>query len=971
MHKQALLILTLVILFSACGGGSNETPPNLNIPTNSAPTANDDSIEIFINENVLVGILTNDVDIDGNALTVTAVTTPASGVVQISNNEIAYTPSANFIGTDTFSYTIQDSVGAESTAIVQVTIINRPPIATNDISSTQQSSAIQIDVLSNDSSAGNHDITVVSLSEPSNGLLSLDTNIVTYQPLDGYVGQDSFVYTVRDSLGDESTASVLVTVSNVQPVSHEDLVTIEQNTVVTIDVLDNDLDVKGDTLSISGNTLPKYGTLSLQDNVFIYTPNDGYSGFDQFDYTVVDNFAGSSQATVTINVSNLLPIANPDEVVALEGIELEIDVLANDSDVNADSLTIQSVGQPQNGSASIVENKIYYQPSTDFIGSDLLGYTIVDNYGASASSFIQIDVIAGLIIRGKVVGQDVSDLDVSVYTGEVETNTTTNEQGVYEVTISTLNEENLIRVNVSHPSAEYVYKAYFDDIKTLLEIADSNYLVEELNLSELTTAEFELLEGIRGTSEIDDLTSLYAYRAQLKTLFQLEGAVASMLIIEDNEISLPVSFTSINTFLQSTLIMREQLSLWRELYPSEYYAAFNRIFESDELSSFPDGLEQGNFVFQYAASSDRLFYSSGMAINADGEGHFLRSGRSKNEFSWTTTDNYIVAAFSEAASIFGTYRTYCGSSSNTNPTFTADSVQFRQLYSTSKYDVFVVKNTGTFDDSDCFDSDVHTTNYNTVSLYKPEALSIAPGEYYFESFRLNLPEEDTSNSDNYSIISALFNLAEDGSFIETIDAITAQRSGQWSVVDNSLVLDYLNDFVVSYQLVSNFDGLDVMSYQVLDDSILAATSHTFIVPKDDSFSVDNTSGFYSSYQNASFDQALDTLFGLNFTDGGSGVQRNFSNSNWQDSGVSVYSWELVNNKYVVHYYYDITQDITVDYCDDSVDECSNYRQRSFEVIGKRDNYYIVKNYQEATGEYVFGAPFRSGYIGLFSFADNE
>ena len=94
-------------------------------PVNDDPDAIDDTA--ITNENVALGIavLDNDTDIDGDTLSVTAVSDPANGVATINpDNTVTYTSDAIFFGEDSFTYDISDGNGGTDTATVTVTVIS-------------------------------------------------------------------------------------------------------------------------------------------------------------------------------------------------------------------------------------------------------------------------------------------------------------------------------------------------------------------------------------------------------------------------------------------------------------------------------------------------------------------------------------------------------------------------------------------------------------------------------------------------------------------------------------------------------------------------------------------------------------------------------------------------------------------------------------------------------------------------------
>lgn len=172
---------------------------------------------------VVINVLGNDIPILGNLnpASLLIATNPGNGTVQINGNStITYFPSNPFtVGTVTFSYTVANDFGYISLPGTVTVNILRPPLANNDTAaSLTMNSSTVINVTGNDTAAAPATInpaTVAMVSFPANGTVAAHANgTVTYTPNAGYIGNDSFSYTVKDSSGQQSnTASVTVIVS--------------------------------------------------------------------------------------------------------------------------------------------------------------------------------------------------------------------------------------------------------------------------------------------------------------------------------------------------------------------------------------------------------------------------------------------------------------------------------------------------------------------------------------------------------------------------------------------------------------------------------------------------------------------------------------------------------------------------------------------------------------------------------------
>jgi hypothetical protein len=168
------------------------------------------------NTPVVIDVLANDHDPDGDPLTVVGLTQPANGSAALNPDQtVTYTPTAGFIGADGFTYTVADPHGATDSATVTVTVeaANRAPVAGDVAATTAENTPVVIDVLANDHDPDGDPLTVVGLTQPANGSAALNPDqTVTYTPTAGFIGTDDFTHTIADPHGATDSATVTVTV---------------------------------------------------------------------------------------------------------------------------------------------------------------------------------------------------------------------------------------------------------------------------------------------------------------------------------------------------------------------------------------------------------------------------------------------------------------------------------------------------------------------------------------------------------------------------------------------------------------------------------------------------------------------------------------------------------------------------------------------------------------------------------------
>ena len=243
--------------------------------------------------------LGNDSDIDGDSLTVTSASA-ANGSVSINvDGTIDYTPDANFNGTDTISYEIADGNGGTSTASVTVTVnaVNDGPVAADDSATTNEDTAVIIDVLSNDSDIDGDTLSVTSASA-ANGFVAINVDgTLEYTPNANFNGTDTISYEIVDGNGGTSSASVTVTVNAVNdgPVASDDSASTNEDVAVTIDVLSNDSDIDGDSLTVTSASAANGSVTINVDGTLEYTPNANFNGTDTISYEIADGNGGTIQ----------------------------------------------------------------------------------------------------------------------------------------------------------------------------------------------------------------------------------------------------------------------------------------------------------------------------------------------------------------------------------------------------------------------------------------------------------------------------------------------------------------------------------------------------------------------------------------------------------------------------------------------------------------------------------------------------
>ncbi|MES2629649.1 MAG: Ig-like domain-containing protein, partial [Bacteroidota bacterium] len=407
------------------------------LPVNHAPIAVSDSVFTFNDVPVSGRALDNDSDPDGDLITASLISGPANGTLVFNNDgTFTYTPNTSFIGTDLFFYSLCDngtpSLCDTGAVFIQVnfTTINQPPVAVNDTYTTTSGVTLTVaapGVIANDSDADKALLVATVVSGTTNGTLVLNANgSFTYTPAPGFVGADSFIYSICDTSGLCDTATVFINVlgANRAPIAVNDVYTTAEDQTLNVAVpgfLSNDSEPDGDPLSISLLNFPGQGTLILVGKGgFRYIPNPGYTGQDSFQYRICDNRTPQlcSQATVVINVNprNDQPRAMRDEYMVSKNSTIVIGapgVQFNDNDPDGDVLNTSIVTNALHGTMVLQSNGAFtYTPNTNFVGKDSALYKLCDPTGLCDQAY------AVFIVSENVTNQPPVALNDTIYVAE-------------------------------------------------------------------------------------------------------------------------------------------------------------------------------------------------------------------------------------------------------------------------------------------------------------------------------------------------------------------------------------------------------------------------------------------------------------------------------------------------------------------------------------------------------------------------
>jgi VCBS repeat-containing protein len=406
-------------------------------------------------------------DVDGSVASFTVTSLPANGTLlyggvpvtlgaaipaSAGSATLGFVPAANWNGSTSIGFTATDNEGATSPVVSQsitVSAVNDAPVASDDSTSTPINTPLaSIPVLANDGDVDGDALTVVAatLANPALGSVSINPDgTLAFSPALNVTGPVLVNYTVRDPSGATSSATLTVSVgTNTAPTGADTTLTLAEDgsrTFAPADFGFADADAGQTLAAVRIDTLPGAGSLTfngmpvmagqlipagdLADLVFTPASNANGNAYASFSFSVQDNAGGfdTTSNTVTLNVTpvNDAPVAAAESFTTGEDQPLTIplaSLLANDSDIDLDPLTVVSVQGAVQGTVAIVGSDVVFTPDADYHGPASFTYTISDGQGGSATATVSITV--NPVNDAAVIGGDDAGAvteDVAVVTG--------------------------------------------------------------------------------------------------------------------------------------------------------------------------------------------------------------------------------------------------------------------------------------------------------------------------------------------------------------------------------------------------------------------------------------------------------------------------------------------------------------------------------------------------------------------------
>jgi len=292
------ILMGSMLVLIGCGGNGAQAP---SAADQNITTQEDTAKTITLTGTAMAKTLS------GTSLTYSVTTNPTHGTLSGTAPDLTYTPATDYNGIDSFTFKTTNGTtdSPDATVTITITAVNDTPIAIDQNTTTPEDTAKAITLSGTD--VDGDSLTYSITTNPTYGTLSGSAPGLTYTPTANYHGTDSFRFNVNDCTGDSAEATIHITITSVSdaPISVDDTyLTSRAAASGTIDVLSNDTDGDGDTLTLQSVTSPNHGgTAAISGNKINYTPPTDYSGTETFDYTIQDTDGTTATATVTVTIN--------------------------------------------------------------------------------------------------------------------------------------------------------------------------------------------------------------------------------------------------------------------------------------------------------------------------------------------------------------------------------------------------------------------------------------------------------------------------------------------------------------------------------------------------------------------------------------------------------------------------------------------------------------------------------------------
>ncbi|KMT66465.1 tandem-95 repeat protein [Catenovulum maritimum] len=379
--------------------------------TDNTLLAVDDNFTLNEDSFIQANLIANDLFESDIAIEINFIQAVSHGVLILGDNgSITYTPNANFTGSDSFVYQIEQG-GQTAQALVKLSVnnINDAPQTIADVYTVDSGNILVVNsmlgVLANDTDLESTSLTAqLGSKTPSSGSLDFSQDgSFTYQASSDFVGTIVFSYLAQDQDGAETEQDVMINVlaANKVPVANNSTQTIDEDFVLTAPFTALASDPESSPLTFKISVQPTNGSVEITDSAIIYTPNANFNGQDSYSFIANDGKDDSNEAKITILVNSVndSPVKVSDVPLEVsEGAILNIpDLTQIINDPDQDTLVFSHIQNDITlGTVELIDNQVNYTPPSSLSVDTVDSFTIAanDNLGGLVSFTFNVNVKA-------------------------------------------------------------------------------------------------------------------------------------------------------------------------------------------------------------------------------------------------------------------------------------------------------------------------------------------------------------------------------------------------------------------------------------------------------------------------------------------------------------------------------------------------------------------------------------------------
>ncbi|MCC2616334.1 Ig-like domain-containing protein [Aestuariibacter halophilus] len=678
---------------------------------------------------------------------------------------------------------------------------------------------------------------------------------------------------------------------------------------------------------------------------------------------------GESNTSINppLPATNQAPVAQNDTGNVFAGQSIELDVMANDSDPEGDTLTIETVGDVASGRVVMDGSVLRYESTGDFSGVVTFSYTVVDGNGGSSEATVSIDVLNRLTLAGRIDGVAQSDMTITAYVDDNAYTATTNNQGQFQLVVGIASEEQSIRLQSTADDRGIQYQTWLNAQDGLLSLADDEEQINDVVLSLLTTREALLLDAIaqqHGVPVSSD--NLARYRLLIDHTDTFNGALAAKIARENPSVELPDAYQTAADVLSDLFGYADHLAEWKSAYPVQYQEALDALMQSvGTHESAETALMKDLLIFPKFSSSGKTITFEALYFNTSENGTYF-----PNKKSITRTFEQGRAVYDvDDWLIVSTPGQYCENSTTSERIW--DWLDAFSLVLWKRVDDvdYLIRTRTIATSSTCYSGYTYRDEVDVLVVPSSENMTFSHGVYAME---LSQRAKFSDDNDAIEKVAARVSFDESGSFEGYVEANENNKSGQWQVDNGHLVVTLDEGVTTQYRQlnfpspVNQYVAVTTRNNTVVDvDSYRIATYSSVTTTVKDSYTIASATA-----DNPYLERGDSGGFGFVLEVDGTGYDIYKRDGEWKTSDM-VFSWHRIGNTFSLNYYSNPNEVyVLYDYCDVDLPDCAVYQSRELEIVGMDTltGNYLVRSHRSMDFSKIKSGSthYLAGYVDLFT-----